>query len=331
MREGIDFVILWVDGNDPKWQADKAKYIVNPSNTDTRPNRYRDWDNLHYWFRGVEQFAPWVRKIHFVTWGHLPEWLNVNHPKLHIVNHKDFIPNECLPTFNTNPIELNIHRIEDLTEGFVYFNDDMFLTAPVCPKDFVVDEMPKERLLFDVIPPGNDVITSILFNNMKVINKYFSKDVLKKNAKKKLFTPMYGKDIIFNLILYPWKRHTGFHDDHLPLYLTKSVYEEIWKKEYDLLYETTNHKFRSESDVSAWLMKYWYMAQGRTVPGEIKRGRCVSASLDDIENIAKMIERQEYKMICCNDTCDCEDFEKRKERLIEAFEKILPNKSSFEV
>ena len=60
--------------------------------SDDRDIRYRDWDNLQFWFRGVEKFAPWVNKIHFVTYGHLPKWLNVNNKKLNIVNHKDFMP-----------------------------------------------------------------------------------------------------------------------------------------------------------------------------------------------------------------------------------------------
>ena len=226
----IDFVVLWVDGNDPAWQADKARFSAT-KDTDVRPNRYRDWDNLQYWFRGVEKFAPWVRKIHFVTWGHLPSWLDVSNPKLHVVNHRDFIPNECLPTFNTNPIELNIHRIPGLSEGFVYFNDDMFLTAPVSPEDFVQDGKPVERLLFDAIAPGNETLNAILYNNMKCINHYFSKEDLKKNHRKELFSLRYGKGLIFNLLLYPWKRHTGFHSEHLPLYFTKSTYEEVWERE----------------------------------------------------------------------------------------------------
>ena len=99
----IDFVILWVDGNDPDWQRD-FRQARRTENEDASEIRYRDWRNLHYWFRGVERFAPWVRKIHFITWGHLPAWLRVLHPKLHIVNHADFIPSEYLPTFNSNAI-----------------------------------------------------------------------------------------------------------------------------------------------------------------------------------------------------------------------------------
>ena len=68
----IDFVVTWVDGNDPAWRQEKAKYS-GAGNWDDSEERYRDWELLQYWFRGVEQFAPWVRKIHFVTWGHLPE------------------------------------------------------------------------------------------------------------------------------------------------------------------------------------------------------------------------------------------------------------------
>lgn len=132
----IDFVIIWVDGNDPAWRAVKNQYVPRPVGEDDQEVRYRDWDNLQYWFRSVEKYTPWVRKIHFVTWGHLPKWLNVNHPKLHIVNHKDYIPEKYLPTFNSHTIEMNLHRIEGLAEQFVYFNDDMFLLKPVYMEDF---------------------------------------------------------------------------------------------------------------------------------------------------------------------------------------------------
>ena len=64
--EPIDFVIIWVDGNDKEWRAEKDKYDDKPISTSNSEVRFRDWDNLQYWFRGVEKFAPWVRKIHFL-------------------------------------------------------------------------------------------------------------------------------------------------------------------------------------------------------------------------------------------------------------------------
>ena len=54
----IDFVIIWVDGNDKQWQEEKAKYDGKTVTNANSEVRFRDWDNLQYWFRGVEKFAP---------------------------------------------------------------------------------------------------------------------------------------------------------------------------------------------------------------------------------------------------------------------------------
>ena len=138
----IDFVVPWVDGSDPVWQAKKVKYTGVKTADGNTEARYRDWDTLKYWFRGVEKFAPWVRYVWFVTDDQKPDWLNTDNPKLKWVKHTDFIPQEYLPTFSANPIEWNLHRIEGLAEQFVYFNDDVFLIRKTDPKDFFVDGLP---------------------------------------------------------------------------------------------------------------------------------------------------------------------------------------------
>jgi len=125
----IDFVVTWVDGNDPVWQKERAETLGlhEYAASGNGVCRYRDWSSFRYWFRAVETYAPWVRYVHLVTWGHVPEWLKLDCPKLRIVNHKDYVPAEYLPTFNCQPLELNLFRIPDLSEHFVYFNDDMLL------------------------------------------------------------------------------------------------------------------------------------------------------------------------------------------------------------
>ena len=94
----IDVVITWVDGDDPEWKQEKLKFEHSlagdalPSQSDSSDDcdeRYRDWDMLRYLFRGIEKFMPWVRTIHFVTCGQIPVWMNVNHPQLNLVNHRD--------------------------------------------------------------------------------------------------------------------------------------------------------------------------------------------------------------------------------------------------
>jgi len=124
----IDFVVTWVDCNDAKWQEQYAKYKGTKLKLDAEEGaRYRENNMFKYWFRAVEKYAPWVRKIHLITADQKPAWLNINHDKLNLVSHKDYIPEQYLPTFNSNVIELNIHRINDLSENFVLFNDDIFL------------------------------------------------------------------------------------------------------------------------------------------------------------------------------------------------------------
>ena len=108
MNDKIDFVLTWIDGADPEWQQERATYESGQRNIENGVARYRDWGTLKYWFRGIEHYAPWVNKIYFVTWGHIPPWLNTENEKIQVVKHHEFIPEEYLPTFSANPIELNL-------------------------------------------------------------------------------------------------------------------------------------------------------------------------------------------------------------------------------
>ena len=110
----IDFVVTWVDNSDPQWQNEFEQYKTDTvANEENSHIRYSEHGLLRYWFRGVEKFAPWVRKIHFVTNGQYPAWLNLNNSKLHFVRHSDYIDSKYLPLFNSHPIENNLHRIKD--------------------------------------------------------------------------------------------------------------------------------------------------------------------------------------------------------------------------
>ncbi len=75
----------------------------------------------------------------------------MNHPKLHIVKHEDYIPKEFLPAFNSHVIEMYLHRIKGLSERFVYFNDDMFMIRPLCQTDFFKDGKPCDMLAFQPV------------------------------------------------------------------------------------------------------------------------------------------------------------------------------------
>ena len=328
MNEKIDFVLLWVDGNDPKWLAEKNRW--DPNYTPESVIRFRDWDNLQYWFRAVEKFTPWVNRIHFVTYGHLPKFLNTEHPKLHVVKHSDFLQPEVLPTFNCNPLELNLHRIPELSEQFVYFNDDMFLLKSLRPGFFFKKGLPCDRAVFNALIPNGESLFSLRANNMALVNKNFSKKNCLKRNFCKYFSLKYGLNLYRNLALIPWGQFTGFYDDHLPIAHTKTLMEEVWNSEAETLEKTTIHKFRQNDDVTNWLFRYWRYAKGNFVPCK-SRGRFMEISESSMKEIEDVILNQREPMVCLNDSDPKMNFEKLKNELIKIFDKLLPNKSTFEI
>lgn len=123
-----------------------------------------------------------MNRIFLVTYGHLPEWLNVKHPKLTVIKHSDFIPDTYLPTFSSDTIALNLHKISRLFENFVYFNDDMFLINPTKATHFFKRGISRDMLT--LIPATtSEQFNHFTINNMALIHEDFTKvDILKKNG-----------------------------------------------------------------------------------------------------------------------------------------------------
>ncbi|MFZ1468674.1 MAG: stealth conserved region 3 domain-containing protein [Paracoccaceae bacterium] len=158
----IDAVFTWVDGDDPtfrdareglaeftppepleKWRSQSEYTGVNEARENPTVSaaqtegRFRNMDELRYALRAIEAYAPWIDKIFVLTNGQVPDWIDTTNPRLRMVSHAEvFADAGCLPTFNSNAIELQMHRIPGLSEEFVYFNDDFFLGRPVTPDDF---------------------------------------------------------------------------------------------------------------------------------------------------------------------------------------------------
>lgn len=330
--EEIDFVITWVDGADKEWLKEKALYDTN-IDVDNSAERYRDWELLRYWFRGVEKYAPWVRKIHFVTWGHVPKWLDIHHPKLNIVRHEDYIPREYLPVYNSAVIELYMHKIEGLSDRFVYFNDDFFVINHVSQKDFFKNGKPCDMLAFQpvVANPKNPVMSHIYMNNSVTLCKYFNK---RENVKKhpgnyyKLgYPPLY---FFYNMLEMAFPLYTGFYTVHNPSPFCKSTFEEIWSKEEGLLKEMSTHRFRNRNDVSPYLFREWQKLSDYFVPTNVLKDFGYFEVSQDNSKLVNTIKKQKKKMICINDAMIQADFEKIKQELQSAFETILPEVSSFE-
>ncbi len=330
----IDFVVLWVDGNDPEWLAEKRKYQTNVVDDSNAPNRFRDWGLMPYWFRAIETFTPWVRKVHFVTCGHVPAWLNLEHPKLNHVKHSDYIPQEYLPTFSANTIEMNIHRIPDLTEHFVFFNDDMFITRPMAEQDFFKDGLPcsygAEVPAQFLGKPG--IWQHLIANDMRIVNNHFVKrDQVRQNRKKYVNRAYRWQDNFRTEAvekLFP-EAFLGFKNLHAPAARCRQTFGEIWRAEPELLHQTSLRRFRSNDDVNQWLAIWWQLAGGRFAPYVVDNV-VEDVTQESIDALCDIITTQSHDMVCVNDPTGDLDFVTLSERLRRAFETILPHKSGFE-
>lgn len=330
-NEKIDFVVTWVDSQDPKWIEEKQIYQGDYEEAGRTDNRYRDLGLLKYWFRGVEKFAPWVNKVFFVTCGQRPEWLNVEHPKLVMVSHQDYIPKELLPTFNSNVIELFIHRITDLSEHFVLFNDDIYLTKETGPEDFFRKGIPLEMAVLDMViaQKPQDLFPHTIINNMAIINKHFDKRQVIQNNMWKFFSYKYGINVIRNILLYNFRFFSSFRDFHVTSAYCKSTFEKVWEMESQRLFCACTEKFRSKNDLSHWLVKNWQICEGNFKPRSYRFGKKLELGCDmDIEST---IKKQKYKVLCINDSDENTNVEILKIKLEKGFNSILPEKSSYEI
>ena len=328
----VDVVITWVDGNDPEWQKEKASYT--PGNKAFKAAsgniRYRDWENLQYLFRGIETFMPWVNRVFFVTWGHVPNWLDTTYEKLRIVRHDEFIPEAYRPTFNSNTIELNLHRIPDLSERFINFNDDMFVIGPTKKDDFFENGLPKTAAIVSPYPITPQGIACTEVNNLEVINTYFSTKDIKKNLKKWI-NVKYGKKMLRTMLFMNFGSILGIYEPHTPLSLRKSVLELLWEKQPDVFENTSKHKFRTKEDINIWLIRQWQIMTGEFVPRSMKFEKLATLPKGEEKVLSLLKQCGDCRLLCMNDSLDVDHFEEMKEKINGAFAQLLPEKSKFEL
>lgn len=326
----VDIVVPWVDGSDSVWLDEKKKwkpFSYDENDEIDSVKRYRDLGLMKYWFRGIEKFAPWVRKVHFITWGHLPTFLNTEHPKLHIVNHKDFIPHDCLPTYNANAIEVSLHKIPDLADRFVYFNDDFFLLKKTEKTDYFKKGLPvmtaTECPIFQ-----DDLYGNFLKNDMNLINENFNKRDQLRNSIKRIVHSIALHDFLCNIFSLPWEKYLGFKVEHGPVPYLKKTWLDVWEKEECFLKMTQKSRFRDWNNVNQDVFHFWQIANGNFVQNALSH-QMIVISDDNINSICSVVERQKLKSICINDG-NVSNFDETCKKLGSAFEKILPQRSLFE-
>ncbi len=329
----IDFVVSWVDMDDPSWQASFAEWSSRKggSRNGLSKARFRDNGLLRYWFRGIERMCPWVRRIHFVTCGQKPSWLDVSNPRLNLVSHADYIPERFLPTFNSSVLELYLHRIPGLAGHFVYFNDDVFATAPVPQDRFFSEEgLPRDIAAFR-FNGGTGLWNRCLRNNMEILNRRFDKKQVQREFPGKWFTPEYdGRDTLTKL-LRPCGKFPTFKVPHSAQPYLKETYVQVWDYAEAELLKASEHRFRSGEDYTQELMRGWQLCSGAFEPCNTYRDARMFPLLLKAGEAAEAVREQRYRLVCLNDNARIKNYDAVMEELSRSFESILPGKSSFEL
>ena len=142
----IDVVITWVKSGDSGWLKEKElikkkeKELIKNKLIEDSKSRYppttgneNDYETeLYYTMLSCVLYLPFIRKIVLVTARpHVPTFILDFGPLVKVVHHDEFIPLTKLPTFNSRAIEAHFAHITDLSETFIYLNDDMMYGSSI--------------------------------------------------------------------------------------------------------------------------------------------------------------------------------------------------------
>ena len=224
----IDVVIPWVDGNDSEHYAKMLPYLEDKSIIKSKKfkTRFEHVDEIKFSVDSILKFAPFVRKIYLVTDQQTPNFItrdenSKSYDKVSIVDHSVIFAGyeKYLPTFNNRPIDTCLHRIPNLSEHFLYFNDDVFLINKTKPEDFFKNGWPVLRGKWTK------------FEENKVKTKFRKPKIGHKTAQQKAARQL------------GFKKYYRFR--HTPHPLRKSTFENYFKENQDVFIDNIKHKFRN--------------------------------------------------------------------------------------
>lgn len=310
--EPIDVVYTWVDGADPQWLKVRnewaLKYNLPEKKGDANSNnRYRNRNELKYSLRSIYMYAPFVHHIYIVTFGQRPEWL-VDHPQVTVVDHKEiFLSDEDLPTFNSQAIEANLHRVPGLAEKFIYFNDDVLLNAPVQETDFFYNKGIVVNISGSAAPTGEVRAKEISY-----------------------YSAWKNTNALLNMVYKKEKRSTLAH---APFGLKKSLMQEAEYTFPAVFQEVSSHHFREPSDfvmTNGFVQYFAYYTKRAKMKEQPSLFIHINDDVKKIKKKFKELENGTYLFFCLEDAL--KEDNKQVDLLLQSFlEEKFPFKAPWEV
>ena len=205
--------------------------------------RFADNGELKYSLRSLSLYAPWIRNVYIVTDNQCPAWINREY--VTIVDHKEIFPEfASLPCFSSRAIELCVHRIGNLSEHFLLFNDDCFLGSMVFPNDFFLEK--------------GDPVLWVVKKKKKYRPKLLADDYPQMSAYR-------GADVFSRrLILKRYNKYLPYRVRHYPKPMLRTAMEEIWNMFPQDVERTLAGHFRKTNDLLiATFFSYFMIATQR--------------------------------------------------------------------
>ncbi|MFJ4581965.1 stealth conserved region 3 domain-containing protein [Streptomyces echinatus] len=308
----VDAVYTWVDGDDPVLAAKRRAHQAVSDNViaprETGASRYTSHDELKYALRSLEMYAGFVRHIYLVTDSQTPAWLDPDAAGLTVVDHRDILPADALPVFNSHAIESRLHHIPGLSEQYLYFNDDVFINRPVRAEHFFhgsgIARIPFSPLKLGVGAPHplEPAPNSAGKNTREVIRRF------------------HGRYIT----------HKSLHTPHPQLLSVMREMEDLGIEE---LQRTSYSRFRSTADVApaSTLHHHWAIATGRAVPADYSFRYVQLGTPDMRRRLARLAAGEDVDFFCLNDVDTDPKDRAAAQAAIHAFlERRFPFPSRFE-
>lgn len=308
----IDWVFSWVNGEDPKWLELFRPWAPETITDAADRSRFETRDDLKYALRSLEQYAPWIRRIHVLTNCDAPEWLDLSDDRINWVDHSAVFEADALPTFSSHAIETTLHKIPGLSEHFVYSNDDFFLVRPAKKNDFF---WPNGIARLRLEPYG-------MVNGPVTIGEPDYMNAARNCAS--LLHRDFG--------VSPVRLHT-----HSPQSMNRNVLAELEERYSEEFLATRLNKFRDSSDiaVTGFLYHHYAYITGRAVPDGgstrlIQQNHRFEALFDGLVAEKRAGQKSKFLSVCVNDGRGSADNPRWGRAALKFVNTFFPSKSVFE-
>ncbi|MEU5874827.1 stealth family protein [Glycomyces sp. NPDC047369] len=277
----VDAVYMWVDGSDPEWAAQRARYLGGDAADHTHltgASRYVSRDELKYSLRSLHTFAPFIRNVYLVTAGQVPAWLDTDAANVKVVDHAEiFADPSALPVFSSHAIATQLHRIPGLADHYLVMNDDVFFGVPSRAEKFF----------------HASGVAQLPFSPLQIgVGAARAEDSAPNSA---------GRNVRA-LLEADFGRQTVSKFKHLPHPQLREAAAEMAGRYAPAVDATARSRFRDPADIEfVGMLHHYSMLTGRAVPGASKLHYVDIGHRDAGKQLAELAAGRDAEYFCLND------------------------------